>query len=273
VRLISLRYYRSACLGCLFVLLSVSVLATTVSSSVAGHEDAVTIELSWQGEADLALWLTAPSGEIIRPTHPFGETLPVWLEQTDASEHSAVRQRLHIDHQLAPGDYRIALQLVAEAAAEAVDAAGVRFQLTMRQYGRVIRQLNGRLRNNSERQNSAEIIWRLNAAGHWNSNLPLALLREQFQGVWQLQSSEQTRVYIRLQGQSMELQIYEDGECQWLALQDAVTLPGGLRWQQEQLWLHTAFFSDLLYGVVGEDEFLPMQQASWPEGECEGMSF
>jgi hypothetical protein len=273
VRLISLRYYRSACLGCLFLLLSVSVLASAVSTSVTGHDEAVTIELSWQGSTASELWLMAPSGEIIRPTHPFGETLPVWLEQTDASEHSAVRQRLHIDHQLAPGDYRIALQLVAEAAEEAVDASGVRFQLTMRQYGRVIRQLNGRLRNNSERQNSPDIIWRLNAAEHWNSNLPLALLREQFQGVWQLQSAEQTRVYIRLQGQSMELQVYEYSECQWLALQDAVTLPGGLRWQQEQLWLHTAFFSDLLYGAVGEDEFLPMQQASWPEGECEGMSF
>ena len=269
MRLFNARYYQAVCVGCMLLLHCMSGFAASVDAS----DDAVTIELSWQGEADLALWLTAPSGEIIRPTHPFGETLPVWLEQTDASEHSAVRQRLHIDHQLAPGDYRIALQLVAEAAAEPVDAAGVRFQLTMRQYGRVIRQLNGRLRNNSERQNSAEVIWRLNAVGHWNSNLPLALLREQFQGVWQLQSAEQTWVYIRLQGQSMELQVYEDGECQWLALQDAVTLPGGLRWQQEQLWLHTAFFSDLLYGVVGEDEFLPMQQASWPEGECEGMSF
>ncbi len=156
---------------------------------------------------------------------------------------------MHIDHQLAPGDYRIALQLVATAAEGKINFSDSRFQLNMKQNGELIRQL------------------------HASLDGPLALLREQFQGVWQLQSAEQTRVYIRLQGQSMELQVYEDGECQWLALQDAVTLPGGLRWQQEQLWLHTAFVSDLLYGAVGEDEFLPMQQASWPEGECEVMSF
>ena len=262
MRLFNARYYQAVCVGCLFLLLSVSVLASAVSSSVAGHEDAVTIELSWQGEADLALWLTAPSGEIIRPTHPVGESVPVWLEVEETVSADVVRQRLHIHYQLAEGHYQIAVQRL-------FSQSPIKYQLIMQQGNRLLRSASGHFTHSAEWSSVVQPEWMLRADEAWNNALPLPLLREQFQGGWQLTIASGATIFVGIQGVTAALWIQEGDECRQQTIKDAITLPGAMRWQDGQLWLHPVFYNDLLYRVSQDTAFLPLQQASLASLSCE----
>ncbi|MCD8523899.1 MAG: hypothetical protein LRY66_07715 [Saccharospirillaceae bacterium] len=221
----------------------------------------MTIELSWQGEADVGLWLGAPSGEIIRSTHPVGESLPVWLEMAETMSADAVRQRLHLEYQLAEGQYQIAVQHL-------FSRSDIHYQVIMRQGNRLLRSARGYFARSAEWTVVVQRLWMLGADEAWNRALPLPLLREQFQGGWQLHTASGATVSVGIQEDTAELWIQEGSDCQQHIIKDAFTLPGAMRWQNGQLWLHPVFYNDLLYSVAQDREFLPLQQAPLESISC-----